>query len=312
MADASYNNYSPELLKHFPDIKMGSGKSIKFQIANVYTQKETGKFICPTSATVLPIDRITDPYTEQPLDIAYITGRRPLGPNSPRAEEIVLGDIVFSRGNMGMFEWFGDAATKELAKYLFFCNVNKSNIDKPWHIKPSEYIIQIISNEANVTSLASARKLDSAYRKIEEIAANPKALQTVKMGMFPNDYMNFSDEQIVLKLRAIAATPPDGADKILRLSGGPDMQMNVIIQKFVKAAMIKYNDVSSSWEFVDGRIIVKSGAEETPVQALKAFFSTDAGQKVYDLLAQNEEAIASDSSSKVAPAPKPTKAEKPK
>ena len=287
MADGSYNNYSQELLKFFPEIKPNSGKSLRFQIANTYTQIGTGKFICPTSANVLPVDRILDPGKGgEAIDIAYITGKRPLGPNSPRAEEIITGDITFTRGNMGMYEWFGEPHMKDLARYLFFCNANESNADKPWHIKPTHYIIKNLGNEEAVDTLASARKLDRAFAKIEEIAANPQVMATVKVGMFPNDHARFSDEQIVLKLRQIASTPPDGADMILRLSAGPDMKANASVHTFVKDGLIRYNETNSLWEYPDGRLIINVGEEQNSLQALKEYFLSDDGKVVFDTIIQ--------------------------
>lgn len=292
---ADYNQYPAALLKEFPDIKMGSGKSIRFQLCNVYVQKETGKLVVPTSANVLPVDRIIDPQTNDEFDIAYVTGNRPLGPNAMRATETVLGEIVFTRGNNGMFEWFGEPQSRELAKYLFFCNWNQSNHDKPWHKKPNEYIFKILDNTVAENTLSQAREIDKANAKIESIAANPQMMSSVKMAMFPNDYQRYSDEQIILKLRDIAMKDPK---RILKLSGGSGQKIDLAIHRFVKNGKIMMNEAKGVWEYPDGSVIVTVSEEENQLKALKDFFATEPGVEALRILLETEDEPAKKTSGK--------------
>lgn len=279
-----YNNYTKKMLQEFEDlgIKPKSGKSIRFQLSGVYTDKVTGRFVCPTSHTVLPFDRINNEDGE-PIDIAYIINKRPLGPNSQRAEEIVMGEIAFTRGNYGMFEWFGEPATKELAKYLYFCNYNESNREKYYHIPPPTYIFKIVGDGGAKEQLGRDREIDKAYARIEEIAANPQTMMSVKMGMFPNEYARFTDEQIIIKLRAIAAKTPE---KILALSKGPDLKAVALVNKIIKESLVKVNQNEKTWEYPDGRTICQIPEDKTEPQALKEFFATEEGKQVLAILVE--------------------------
>ena len=293
-----YNNYPAALLKEFPEIEPNSGKSIRFQLCNVYVQKETGKLVVPNSSNVLPIDRIIDPATKNEFDIAFVVGSRPLGPGAMRSTETVLGEILFSRGNAGMFEWFGEAQNRELARYLFFTNYNESNHDKPWHKKPTEYIFRILDNTVAENTLSKAREIDKAYAKIEEIAANPRNMSSVKMAMFPNDYQRYSDEQIILKLREMAQKDPN---RILRLSANsPSQKLEDAIRRFTKNGQIMMNEAKGAWEYPDGTVIVHVGEEENQLKAIKDFFATEAGVEALKILLESEP----DPSAKKAPVAK--------
>ena len=278
MADSkpNYNNYSKELLKQFPVLKPGEG--IRFRLSGIYFDKLMNKLVVPASTSIKPVDRIFDPGHNEEIDIAYITGSRPLGPNSARSEEILLGEIVFSRGNLGEFTWLGEKATESIAKFLFFSNSNGSNIGKPWYIDgTTQYVI--VGDEGAKGKLTEDRVVDRAKAKIETFSDSD--LHTLKMAWFPQEHASLTHDQLILNLRKVAERNPD---KILSYGGNTEVDMSAKINTFVRAALIKMNDTETAWLFQDGTELCNVRTDETPFKAMKDFLLTETGQTVLKAL----------------------------
>ena len=280
----AYNNYSPELMSHFP--KLQKGQSLVFRVSNTYFDKIMGKQVVPTSTSIKPFDRIYDPGQNKEIDIAYITGARPLGPNAAKAEEIIMGEISFTRGNLGMFEWNGSKQQEALAVYLFFSNSNGSNVGKPWYLEgTTQYII--LGDDGADVKMGRETLIDKAKEKLASL--EPSVLAQLGMAWYPQDYDRLSESQLMLRFRSVAEQDPN---RILTMNETGEIQVLASVNSFVKDGLIKLNDNNTQWLFKDGTILVGVRGDEAPYLAIKRFFTTEVGQKVYILL---EEELATTS-----------------
>lgn len=276
MVPSTYNNYSEALLKHFP--KATIQNPLRFRVANTYFDRMLNKQVVPTSTLIKPIDRIYDPGHDKEIDIAYITGSRPLGPNSMKAEEVLLGEITFTRGNFGMFEWDGNKAQEALAKFLFFSNSNGSNVGKPWYLEgTTQYIV--MGDDGAQARLGIEVLIDKAKAKLN--ATDKATIAQLGMAWFPQDYERLTEAQLMLRLRSIAEKDPQ---RILTMSENGEVQIMASINSFISKGLIRMNDNNTQWLFKDGTVLVSVRNDEAPYLAIKRFLSTDVGQKVYLVL----------------------------
>lgn len=283
MITSNYNNYSPQLLEHFPKLK--PGQSLVFRVSNTYFDRMIGKQVVPTSTMIKNIDRIYDPGHDKQIDIAYIIGSRPLGPNALKAEEHILGEISFTRGNLGMFEWMGDKQNEDLAKFLFFSNSNGSNINKPWYLEgTTQYLI--MGDDGAERKLTGDLRADEAKAKLATLSADK--LEQLGMAWFPQDYNRLTESQLMLRFRSIAEKDPE---RILKMNESGEVHVMSSVNRFVKEGLIKTNDNNTKWLFKDGTVLVNVNGDEAPYMAIKKFFSTEVGSKVYAALEEEMAAL---------------------
>src|SRR6478736_1705828 len=253
--EKKYNDYSKKLLAEFP--KPTLLEPLRFQICGVRMDKITKKHILPQSSSLDVIDRIWDPYqldesgneTGGFIDIAYIASNRPGGANSNRDTNIQLGEIVFHRAAIGILEWSGgDRKDEEKMKFLFFSNRNESNQGKPWHIPHRfGYIFKQISRTDDAKVQLTRDKLED--QAIAAIGRFDKAtMDKIKKGMFPSEYLMMSDDELEVKLRAVAKKTPE---KILNMSTDGDVEMNAFITNCEQAGLIEFNAGRSAWLWGD-------------------------------------------------------------
>jgi hypothetical protein len=244
------------------------------------------KQVVPTSTLIKSVDRIFDPGHDREIDIAYITGSRPLGPNAAKAEEILLGEITFTRGNLGMFEWDGNKAQEALAKYLFFSNSNGSNVGKPWYLEgTTQYIV--MGDDGATAKLGNEVLIDKAKAKLASL--EEATIAQLGMAWYPQDYERLTQPQLMLRLRSVAERDPQ---RILTMNETGEVQIMASVNSFVKEGLIRMNDNQTQWLFKDGTPLVGIKGDEAPYLAIKKFFSTDVGQKVYLVL--DDELLASE------------------
>lgn len=293
--DVKYNNYSSELNKIFDEAYAACSprNPMKFMLEGIRYDPIMKKHIVPQSSTIgTPVDRIFDPYAVKKgkeyegaeIDIAYVTGSTPSGPNSTFAAQINLGEISFKRESVGSIESYGNQAMKELCRFLFFSNRNQSNLRKPWHIEPRfGYIFHQHSvKEANASKLTGAKLVLRAKNFIEGM--NESEIDKFKRGLFPNEYSVISDDEVVLKLMAIADKDPA---KILGLSQNADVEANRFITKIVESGLLECEEGKKMWVWGDTKkmlCMIKPGQDK--ISSIKSFFQTEAGLETAELLEQ--------------------------
>jgi hypothetical protein len=93
----------------------------------------------------------------------------------------------------------------------------------------------------------------------------------------------------MLRFRSVAEKDPQ---RILSINENGEVQVMASVNRFVKDGLIKMNDNNTKWLFKDGTVLVNVNGDEAPYLAIKKFFGTDVGQKVYIVL--EEELAASE------------------
>lgn len=322
MATKVYNNYSPELLSHFPKIDREKGQKLMFQVLGIRYDPIMKKNIIPQTHQWPAIDRIWDPWNRRRpnpdrknsddaeflydgdyVDIAFITGERPTAPDSARESNIAIGEIVFRRELVGAIEYAGEKSMEQMCRFLFFCNLNESNSTgggdskkepMPWYIKPQAgHIYKVVRpDEQAKKALGSSRLVDRAKIVIDDFSDDK--LKEIAKGLFPSDYLYKSADEIVIKLRSIAEKNPE---KILKLSEDVDVKMNLFVNECVEQGLIEFDTTKWVWADDKGTICtVKPG--QTQFSSIKTFFLTDAGVSVMETLEKLKDAKAAPSKGK--------------
>lgn len=291
--EIKYNNYSPELNKIFDDLyKLVTPKNpMKFMLEGVRYDRIMKKTIVPQSSTIgSPIDRIVDPYAIKrgkeydaaEIDIAFISGTQPSAPNSSFAAQIILGEISFKRESVGCIESYGSAGMKELCRFLYFSNRNISNVGKPWHVDPRfGYTYHLHSTATENRNKVDGQKLVlKAQNFIAEM--QDEEIEKFKRGLFPNEYSVITNDEVLIKLNAIALKTPE---KILSLSKNADVEANQFITKIMESGLLICEEGKKMWIWGDSKemlCMIKPGQDK--FSSLKSFFITDAGIETAELL----------------------------
>jgi len=279
------NEYSDKLNKVAEDYwnQIKDGGQITFEITGIRFDKELNRHVVPRRVGVPNTDRIRDPYTKTDIDIGYITGSKPTGPDSQKETQIVLGDIVFFRDDMGRITFRKQYRNWELFRYLFFSNYNKSNVGKEWHYPPNlihGYRYYMIDRRKNASDKINfVTKRNQAQDLVQELTDNQ--LEGIAKGLY-HDYQMLSKEEIVNRLILKAESNPD---YILRVNDDVDIKLKAFIKDAEKAGVIRKNERHKKWEYADtGDFICTIKPGMTPEDNLKNYFLSDSGKEVYDTL----------------------------
>ena len=288
-----YNNFSKKLLAFLP--KLERGQTLRFQLEGVYVDKVTKKLVCPKSKNLPKVDRIWDPWGGQTgkgaaaqyegdyVDIGLIIREVPAPQDSARDTVVEFGKVEFFQTFAGIIEVHGgNLAEERMLPMLFFCNRNKSNVGKPWFIKPPGKAIysQLQKEQKAKEDLSKELRIDQAKALISKFTE--EEVKTAAAGLMPHQYRSMTNEQRILSLRALAVSNPD---KILDLSGDVAVQTTALIEAFLQAHLIKIDQTKGQVLWVDDNstiCLIKPG--QTPHNSLKHYFMTDIGNEVLKTL----------------------------
>lgn len=299
-----YNNLSKKLAEHLPKLK--PDEKLKFQLNGIYIDKITRKLVCPNSYSILPTDRIYDPWGGEDgkgdyIDLAYITGERPAKVDSSRDSIIQFGRIEFKAVQAGVVEIRGGRKDQEkLLALMFFNNRNTTNVGKPWFVKPVGKGIfhQIETTKKAKATLAGELKVDKAKDIITKMTT--EELDLAAAGLMPSTYHHQSHEERVLSLRAIASNNPD---KIIDLSKDVEVKTTAFIEECLKAHLIEMDKGREQFVWADDKTKICSiKAGTTPHNSLKRYFQTDMGMEVLVSLEKQLEIAKSSKKEKTAKA----------
>lgn len=293
MATQEYNKFSPKLRAELPKLK--KGEKLRFQLLNARIDEHFKRLVCPNSLYLTGIDRIYDPWAKESkgsggkieyegdyIDIAFVDRENPAPRDSQRDKVIKIGEIGFLRANGGMIELVGgNMAHEKMLPYLFFCNKNQSNVDKPWFVKPEGkpvYKTLEPSNDA-LKQLKKDKLIDQARLMITDMSQEER--NQVAKGLIPNLYSRLSTDEIELQLRDIATKNPQ---KIMDVNKDVEVQTTAFIETCVKAGLIEYNKEKTQWEWADDHTMIVRVKAGVPHNALKRYFMTEEGIEVLSQL----------------------------
>lgn len=285
-----YNNFSKKLASFLPKLK--PQEKIKFQLNGIYIDKITNKLVCPTSYSIVPTDRIFDPWAGavdksneeyghvgEYVDIAFIQREVPAPADSPKDAIIEFGKLEFKRTDAGVVQIIGGHRQMEkLLPLIFFNNKNTTNVGKPWFVKPNGKGVfhQIETTKKAKSTLAGELKIDKAKGIIMEMGE--EELDLAAAGLMPSRYHSLTQDEKVLALRAIANNNPD---KILDLSKDVEVKTTAFIEECLKAHIIDMDKAKGQFVWSDDKTkicMIKAG--QTPHNSLKRYFLTDEGMEV--------------------------------
>jgi hypothetical protein len=177
-----------------------------------------------------------------------------------------------------MFEWLGDKANEDLAKFLFFSNSNGSNVGKPWYLEgTTQYLV--MGDDGATQRLGNDVLIDKAKAKLGTLS--PAVLAQLGMAWYPQDYERLTEAQLMLRFRSVAERDPN---RILTMNETGEVNTMASVNRFVKEGLIRTNDNNTQWLFKDGTVLVGVRGDEAPYLAIKKFFETTIGQQVYSAL----------------------------
>jgi len=251
------NNYSEKLRDQALDY-LKKKKKVIYEIEG--KRIIDGYLACKSLARMLSKDTIYDPDQDKNVDIAYIKSYQPAPADSDRDSLPVFGDIIFAKANHGLIivNW-NNPADRDLHLFLYFCRWNKSNIGKPWHIKPVKYFFDVRDEE------------EEARKQIEKGASIARAetllydlsdaeIFRLHEGLFPGHKVAGGFNTVRLKLIGEAKRNPE---TILHLHEDEKLEIMQLIKDLEKAGTVFYDSKTRTWRRKDGESqVCKAGEKE--------------------------------------------------
>jgi hypothetical protein len=295
-AVVKYNQISPELLAEVRQFLPKKGQTIYFESVR---PKARG-------TTVLPHDRIYDPYKKEYVDIAYVTG------NAPGKGETV-GRIQFSKLAGGRLQiTAGNKDHENKFIYMYLCNFRAENVSDPKTKEPAPWFVASEGRQP-VFKLPSAkltaqdkiridREIRYAKNAIDEMGESE--LRQFALGLDMKGINQHSDpDEIRVQLFKIAESGEGrGAEKIKRLHTDSNLKANILIKEALKAQVLVFNAPLKVWEWADGGeaiCVVPDGKK--PNDAMITYLLSNKGSKVYEHIStlleakKNQKAATADS-----------------
>lgn len=276
-AVVKYNQLSEKLLAEVRQHLPKKGQTIYFESVR---PKARG-------TTVLSHDRIYDPYKEEFVDIAYVTG------NAPGKGE-TIGRIQFNKMGGGRLPiTAGNKDHENKFIYMFLTNYRAENACDPKSKEPAPWFVGSEGRQA-VFRLPSPklsaqdkvridREIRFAKQAIDEMGENE--LRQFAIGLDMKGITQHSDpDEIRVQLFKIAESGDGrGAEKIRKLHTDSNLKANILIKEASKAQVIVYNSQLKTWEWVDGGesiCVVPDGKK--PYDAMITYLLSSKGTKVYE------------------------------
>lgn len=225
------NKLSPELAKIVNEARPKRGQIVYFQSL----RPQAG------GTSVRNIDRIFDPWAKNPdddklkgdfVDIAYVTGQTPARGGMPAMHNYGRIQFTKSAGNMlGLSS--NNKGEETLFTYLFLCNSNKLNMDKPWYA-PSEnqqplFEMQLPEMDAKSKN-DLRRRVRLAGDKIDNMPESKLRDFAISLDM-PGINEFSGMEEVRNQLYLISEKNPD---KIMNMDKDVNLAMKLVIREALK------------------------------------------------------------------------------
>jgi len=281
MENIAYNKISPKLKETVPVLK--KGEKIEFEVLGIYYDKGLKRHIMPNSRRVISTDRIWDPFKQEYVDIAFVTGQKP---GMTGKTEFTFGEIRFTRTNQGRISITGGNRSQErMLEYLWLTNLNEANREKDYHIKPdSGYKFKVVNpKESAKVKVEKDRKMRLAKDAVD--AMSEQKLREVAKGLQLMSVNQFSNvEEIVSELYKFAETDPD---LILRADDDVSLTLIAFVQDAAENGVVYFDGARSCWKWKETKEVICPGVPgKSPEVSFKDFLVSDAGSPVLETLKQ--------------------------
>jgi len=244
--------------------------------------------------TVLPIDRIYDPFKVNELgdkgafvDIAYVTGRNP-GKKLGDVASDVVGRIQFTKNEMGRIAIRGGNRDDEQKfTFMFLTNHNANNHKKDWFVATEmkqpcfKFIEPGVSASVAIEKERDMRKAGAVIDEME-----PAKLREFAAGLdFKNINKFTTDDEIRLQLIRISKTE-GGAAKILGLDKDVNVKMKSVLKDAEKLKIIERDAALNSFVWSDSKDLICLVPPGKNLYDFMVGYFLDKGAKSYETIQQ--------------------------
>lgn len=214
-----------------------------------------GRLACKAMSRILSKDTIYDPVLEKQCDIGYVINYQSAPDGSNRDSIPVFGDIYFYGAEGGYIQCAWDnPGDHELFVFLYLCRWNKSNADKPWHIKPvsNNYTFKMDDPESDART---ANQKEEQIVKAKGLIYDLSAAEIFKLheSFFPDQTIEGGSNVLRRKLSAYAQRHPD---KILHLHEDEKLQIMQLIKDLERNQIVFYDAQTRYWRRTDGETMI--------------------------------------------------------
>jgi len=271
--------------KEFTPLRPGRVRT--YQLLGLRIDPENKAFICPQSRRIANKFLIKDKGTVK--SFMLVSNHAPtLNGGSLSANQ--LGKIVFTKEGLGKIIISGDKPEDmELDKALFFHQQNKSNTDKPWHVRPKggQYVFELLDPKAKAEF---NNKNFERRNTCENIIADMKvAIMRDTYEMIKKQDSEGIDSAVVRNQLYEYVQEDSGAQHFLILNASEQMKAKVIFREALDKKFIKKDDTSVRW--VNGKELICNKLPRKSIdQSFLIFLVTDDGKDVLKTLKDLTEA----------------------
>ena len=262
-----------------------SGKVFKFRLLGLKYDRALQRMHIPASKNVCSSDIIFDPKNNEQIQIELIKARAPTAPDAHKETHTILQQILFLKPENGLKVLSGnDKSKKDQYEYLFMCNYNRANQDKPWHIRPSSgYIFEYLDDEikAEVDNRKSKLK-HGAVSMIYNMSLPERAILSAQLAKKKGSGFNYSEnsEEMLIEKNLIAFAEKY-PDVIIKGDFETRTRLISIVKQAEETNIIKIDTAKKQvvWaESNEAFVIIPQGKD--PYELLVDFFLSDEGNSV--------------------------------
>lgn len=261
------------------------GKVFKFKLLGIKYDRELKRWHVPASKNVSSSDIIFDTKNDKQIQIELIKARAPTAPDAHKETHTILQEILFLKTENGLKVLSGnDKSKKDQYEYLFMCNYNRANKDKPWHLRPpSGYIFEFLDDEVKADVDNRKSKLQhSAVSMIYGMSLPDRVIlseQLAKKKGYGFVHSVNSEEKLIEKnLVAFAKKYPK---EIITLDEGTTVKLISIVKDAEQANIIEIDTAKQQVVWADTKdaiVIIPPGKD--PYNLLADYFLSDEGNSV--------------------------------
>ena len=264
-----------------------------YKLLGLRIDEVTGKLVCPNSRKISNKFLVNDKKGDQDnvKSFVYVSHQDP-SVSSDSIPASQRGKIVFLHNAMGRIHISGDNPEQfEMDKALFFHQQNKSNVGKPWHIKPKSglYVFELVDPKAKaVVNINQVERRNDSENIIKEMKV-PVMRDTYEL-LFKQDSEGFSEKEIRSHLYDYVQKD-DNAQNFLVLSQSEQMKNKVIVRNAIEQKFIEASIGGTSYVWSKGKELICNKLPRISLQdSLLKFLVTDDGKDIFKTLKDLTEA----------------------
>lgn len=281
--------------EHIPKFK--PGKKYVFRLVNLKVDRFSHKLIVPSYKNTPNTDVIIDPYANneggEPVAIEYVQKIVNTAPDAIKDTQKILGNIVFKRATYGEIILNGSKkADKPLFEFLYLSNRNKSNMNKPYHVQPKNYMYELLDADTRAYDENQFEKQKHTATgiifKLSESKLRIICEQLAKAGESGFKYSpTYSKDVLEKQLIAYGKKQPKN---IIVLDDDYNLAVRETVKDAVDSEIITINLSTRQILWTNGGVVIcVIPPGMSPEEVLVTFFlTTDGGQVLEMLMTQLE------------------------